>query len=171
MLRSGLILALSTLGILEPAAQAAMGVEAGGMRVTWDFVLEEETGRLLRLVVRAPTEGWVAVGFNSVDDIVGAELVMARVVAGRAEADNRWVVAAGDHRSVTDLGMASRILSVQEGQTRVGIEMRIDLLPQVEEASRMRLERGTVLYLIVAYSVSPDFYHHSRFRRHIRIVL
>lgn len=50
-------------------------IEVGGMTVEWSL---QSGGRFI-CTVSAPTRGWVAVGFNTRDDIVGANLIMASV--------------------------------------------------------------------------------------------
>ena len=160
-----IVLALSGLALFGVPLDASP-VESGGMRVSWSHQNDE-----IVFALSAPTEGWVAIGFNTVNDIVGAELVMVRVTDAVAYAEHRYVVAPGDHRPVSSFGRSSAVRAVGGAVSgrRVDVDLRLatDLTPD----SGVSLVPGQRLYLIMAYSVSPDFDHHSRMRRHVRVEL
>lgn len=141
-------------------------IETGGMTVSWEH---REDG--IEFSLTAPTTGWVAVGFNDSDDIVGADLVMARVESGQSEARHFYVVRAGDPRPVESLGESSIVRNV-DGRISDGVvEVHVRLDPALGPGRSFDLSPGTNLYLIVAYSVSQDFDHHSRMRRHVEVEL
>lgn len=149
---------------LSAGGAAANPVEAGGIRAQWRH--REDT---VEFTVTAPTTGWVAIGFNEVDSIVGAELVMMRAEAGGVYASHRNVLGAGDPRPVEQLGRASAVLAaggaIASGRATFRLRLHHDL------GAPPSLAPGSELVLILAYSVSPDFDHHSRVRRHIRVRL
>ena len=157
------LVALSLFGLSAGSADANP-VDVGGIRVQWRH--SEDT---VEFTVTAPTSGWVAVGFNEVDNIVGAELVMMRAEAGGVHASHRSVLGAGDDRPVELLGRGSAIVAadgaVASGRATFRLRLRHDL------GAAPSLAPGSELILILAYSVSPDFDHHSRVRRHIRVRL
>mgnify|MGYP006290164479 FL=1 len=141
-------------------------LEAGGMRVSWVHHEHE-----VEFLVSAPTEGWVAVGFNKVDDIVGAELIMARILRGNSHAEHRYVVAPGDHRPVSTLGRPSMLRGAVGLISEARVHFTFRLQRPADSGQGVGLRPGERLYLIVAYSVSSDFDHHSRVRRHLEVVL
>ena len=141
-------------------------IEVGGMSVSWDH-----RANGIEFHVVAPTLGWVAIGFNDVDNIVGADLIMARVQGGQSEARHLYVVAAGDPRPVESLGRPS-IIQESDGRHRRGAtEIRLRLDHAFGSGRSLNLTRGATLYVIVAYSESPDFDHHSRMRQHVLVEL
>lgn len=62
-----------------------------------------ERGRV-HLRVTAPTRGWVAVGFNSRNDIVGCDLKMFAVEGHRLRYEDQIVLAPGKHPAKATIG-------------------------------------------------------------------
>lgn len=150
--------------VLFATNSTAHELEVDGMRISWSYREDE-----IEITLSAPTEGWVAVGFNTVDDIVGAELVMARTTGAETYAEHRYVVAPGDHRPVTSMGRLSMVKSAEGIVVDGRVEITLRLFPEHAALPEIRLNPGQRLYLILAYSVSPDFNHHSRMRRHVEV--
>ncbi len=136
------------------------------MTVSWQI-----EGDVIHITASAPTTGWLAVGFNTEDTIVGANLIMGAVVDAAVHVEDRYVVAAGDPRAVTELGGISAVDapagSESQGQTTISFRMPT----QAVDAYHLALHQGSTLYLIAAYSVDDDFAHHSRMRRHVEVTL
>ena len=116
-------------------------IDVAGMHVAWRFVDDA-----IEFTATAPTTGWVAVGFNTKDDIVGANLVMGAVQHGILQIADKYVVDFGDPR-------------------------RFRLPITASDRYHLNLQPGTTLYLIAAYSMDDDFAHHSRMRKHVQITL
>ena len=139
-----------------------------GIEVAWAF-----TDALLTVTVSAPTGGWVAVGFNSRDDIVGSELFMAARQGESQVAEQHAVTRAGVHPPVENLGRRSALVNYTIDQRSSplpsGTTARFTIDPARVPA--VPLTPGSEVVLILAYSVSPDFDHHSRVRRHAVAVL
>ena len=149
-------------------SHAAYGnsIEVGGMSISW-----HHESQSVHFTVEAPTTGWVAIGFNDTDDIVGADLIMMRVVNGIVETRNWSVVAAGDPRPVEERGGASIVIGADGRIEGESIHFEVSLRSDGETPLHFPLEPGSELFLIAAYSVSTDFDHHSRMRRHLRVTL
>ncbi len=137
-----------------------------GMQVSW-----EHRDTSVEFVVKAPTKGWVAVGFNEVDSIVGAELIMAGVKGDETQSEHFYVVGPGDPRPVSSLNRVSMVTNAKGSVDKGAIEVTLRLDSGVDLNRSLSLRPGTRLYLILAYSVSPDFDHHSRMRRHVAVEL
>ncbi len=147
-------------------AVGANPIDVGGMHIAWSH-----GNGAITFDVNAPTTGWVAVGFNETDSIVGADLVLMRIVDGKVEVQNSFVVAAGDYRPVGEVGGVSIVLSTEGGLSDGRIAMRVVLDTRGAAPHHYALGPGSEIVLIAAYSVSPDFRHHSRMRRHVRVRL
>ena len=148
-----------------PMVRAA-SLEIEGMQVAW----EHRDGGI-EFILEAPTQGWVAIGFNEVNSIVGADLIMAGIRDGQTRAEHLFVEDFGAPRPVRDLGRASKVRSVRAQLQGESIAVAL-LLDQLVNAELSRdLHSGREIYLIVAYSISPDFDHHSRMRRHLAVKL
>ncbi len=156
-------------------AVAAFGVEASepirdvieieGMRVTSS---RSASGVEFELV--AETSGWVAIGVNERDAIVGSDLFMAAVQNGRGVAEHHIVTGPGVHPRAEELDRRSAIVASnvrfdESGRTTAHLVLDPDLV------SGERLEAGVDVFLIAAWSIAPEFDHHSRVRRHVRVRL
>lgn len=145
---------------------AVKTVSVDGFQATWHF-----EGEQLAIEIFAPTDGWVAVGFNQRDDIVNTNLIMGAVVEGTVVVEDQYVVAAGQHPQVTEIGGQSAISAVlgteQAGQTTISFNVP----QQASDSFHYDLLPGTEIYLICAYSREDDFEHHSMMRKHVRVTL
>ncbi|MEM8531362.1 MAG: DOMON domain-containing protein [Chloroflexota bacterium] len=146
-------------------------VEAGqasidGMKVTW-----YREGSFWVFETTAQTEGWVAVGFNIQNDIVGSNLIMGSVADGVPRLADHFVVGVGDHQPVAQLGGTSQVellkASEKDGQTMIRFRIAAD----ARDEFHYDLRSGSSIYLILAYSVDDDFDHHSRLRQHVQVTL
>lgn len=147
-------------------APAPTPIEVNGVDVAWRL-----DGPTLQFTISAPTSGWVALGLNSEDDIVGAELFMMRFAENGPEASHRYVAAAGDHRPVEAFGRDPIISDLAGRRLGGSVEFTLTLRTDAASYQGPPLKSGAQLWLIVAYSVSPDYDHHSRMREHVRIRL
>lgn len=129
-----------------------------------------------RLEVRlaAPTSGWVLVGFNDREGLDGARLFFARVRDGQVQAEAHrtdFRFPAPFHQRITRHGGMEdfRALRGQQegGMTRVAFS--VPLVPKGR--AHIALASGASIHVILAWSVSDDFDHHSRMRTAARIVL
>jgi hypothetical protein len=111
--------------------------------------------------VRARTLGWLAVGFNDRPGLQGARLVMCRLVDDNCEIEEHEVDPPV-HRARAD---SRDVVSVLRAE-RSGADTVIHFALALE-----RLRAGQRVELILAYSTSPDFDHHSAMREHQSVEL
>ena len=154
-----LILIFSANGMLMAQQQ----VEAGGMIFTAKLV-----GQRIEIQLEAPTEGWLAVGFNSENNIVGSDLLQFRIEEnGDVYAEDQYVTAAGKHPRDIDLGGTDHIQVLSgkqwEGKTKVHFSIPFESGDQFD----FQHELGKDFWLILAYSRERDFDHHSIMRKHL----
>ncbi len=98
----------------------------------------------------APTRGWVGIGFNSEDNIVGSDLLLFHVVNGHTEEKDMYVKGFGDPREDVDLNGQSSflILKGREHANETQIQFQISLNNQ--DALDYRHELSKSFWLILA---------------------
>lgn len=137
-----------------------------GMSVKWRIVTDT-----LQCVMQAPTNGWVAIGFNSRNELKGTNLLMGAVKNGKCIMDDRYIVAVGDHRSVKDLGGFCAVTNISAAEERELTWISFSIPLQVNDGFHQKLNEGNTYYLLMAYSTEDDFTHHSRMRISVKIKL
>ncbi|MEQ9593048.1 MAG: DOMON domain-containing protein [Cyclobacteriaceae bacterium] len=141
-------------------------VTKGGMTVRWK--VEDE---ILIVTMIAQTSGWLAIGFNHSDQLAGTNLLMGAVEQGFYRVEDRFIVAPGNHKAMTELGARDQILH-RHGKERNGetvIEFAIPL--QATDDFHLSLQEGGEYFLLMAYSLEDDFEHHSIMRTSTKIKL
>lgn len=139
------------------AALPTTSVEAIGMRLSWTVHQDS-----VELRLASPGNGWLAVGFNHEAQLAGARLIMARVRADVVEAEEH-LADPPDHARVE----GARVVVLGGRQHAAGSEVQL----RIPLAGRVPLKPGARLHVILAFSDSDDFQHHSRARTHVTITL
>jgi len=141
-------------------------VELNGMEFEW--MIE---GGNLRCKIRAPTTGWVAIGFNTHPSLTGTNLIMGAVEQEFYRIDDRYIVAPGNHKSMIQMGAEDQITlkSGREWQGKTMIEFVIPL--QSNDKYHLQLMEGSEYHLLMAFSAEDDFDHHSIMRTSTKIKL
>ncbi len=141
-------------------------VSRQGMTFRWKV-----DGAWLHCVLRAPTTGWVTLGFNERDAILGADLIMTRVVKGKAEVVDRFVRGFGDApldqahggvHSPQDIGGWEK-----DGQTQTQFKIPI----AAKDPHDKVLREGQSIWVILAFAQVDDYEHHSLVRVHVKVTL
>lgn len=165
---------LGIYSVLLPDAQAnrlvtqhdnGSTLQKNGMQFRWHHA----TGRL-HAELLAPTEGWLAVGFNERDTLAGTRFVIGRIEHGRPYAELH-IAQPPAHRELSELG-GEPDLRVAGGDSSDGVSrLRFSLPQSGTGAYALRLTPGVSVYLMLAWSQSPDFTHHSAMRVHLPLTL
>lgn len=79
-------------GLLLSNFQAWNTVSKNGMEVSWEHV-----GDRTHFSVKAPTKGWVAIGFNKKSDLKGTFLIMCRIVDSVVDVEPHYIFGPGDY--------------------------------------------------------------------------
>jgi hypothetical protein len=141
-------------------------VVINGMTFQWRFDKDH-----LQCYAIAPTKGWVAVGFNTKDQLSGTNLIMGAVEQDYVTVDDRFILKPGDHKSILELG-GSEALVQREGKEENGITTISFCIPlSVNDKFHHDLQVGKDYYLLLAFSQEDDFQHHSIMRTTIKIKL
>jgi DOMON domain len=139
---------------------------ANGMTFQWRFDKDH-----LQCKTTAPTDGWVAIGFNTKDELTGTNLIMGAVEQDYLTIDDRFIVKPGDHKSIIDLGGSEALLhrSGKEENGKTTIFFSIPL--SVNDKFHHNLYEGREYYVLMAFSQEDDFQHHSMMRTTIKLKL
>ncbi|MEM1400730.1 MAG: DOMON domain-containing protein [Pseudomonadota bacterium] len=163
-----------------PAVAASTGLatqvsgantEDGGMVELDDvrFEWHHEHG-FLRGKMTAPTSGWIAAGFNQNPDLKNTRFVIGAtsIVPIRVE---EHLAIVPHHRDVGSLGYTRTVTEVR-GYERQGVSIVAFSLPHTfPDGPELDLTPGGEVTLMLAWSHTPDFRHHSTWRRHTQIIL
>ncbi len=142
-------------------------VKIGGMTVRWSL----QPGGMVECSITAPTTGWVALGFNTRDDIVGTNLIMASVEQGKVRIEDQYVVRAGEHLPVNMLGGTSAVSNVRGTEQHGVSTVSFTITQHAQDRFHHNLTEAASVFLICAYSMEDDFAHHSRMRQHVKVVI
>ena len=148
------------------AATAQNVIQAGKM--VFEYQMENDS---LAINIKAPTKGWLGVGFNAKNDIVGSDLLQFSVRNKKAICSDQFVVGFQDHPEDAVLGGSSNIslLDAQEKNGWTSISFKIPLYSG--DRFDFQHQSGKDCWLILAYSLDDDFNHHSVMRKHVKLRL
>lgn len=141
-------------------------VTQNGMTVTW--TIESD---YLHIEARAPTQGWVAIGFNIKEGLQGTNLIMGAVKNGKVHIEDQWIVAVGEHKSILDLGGQDLLLEKAGKENAKGTTITFRIPLQATDDFHHNLEKGKAYHLLMAFSREDDFTHHSMIRTSVKIIL
>lgn len=153
-----------TLAAIGPSANAGT-VERDGVT----FVYRHKGDRL-HATLTAPTDGWVAAGFNNKQQLQGTRFVIGALNDGQLRIEEH-IATVPDHPRVQDLGLATALADTHGEATATGTMLRFSLPHDFSDSANPTLRPGTPTYLMLAWSHETDFTHHSAWRRHYAIML
>lgn len=142
-------------------------IHKNGMTVQWQLV-DEHT---MQFKLSAPSYGWVAIGLNPQDRLVGSNLIMASIRDELTTISDRYVVALGNHQAMSELGVESKVILIDAQESDSGTEIIFQLDTRGDDAYHYELQEGKPIYLTMAYSREDDFGHHSAMRTSTKIIL
>ncbi len=151
----------------QPASEEAPNLLAkNGMTIGWHH---EQS--FVRFELAAPTNGWLAIGFNEQQRLDNTYLIMAKVEDGYVNVTEHKVLRPGQYIPVIETNGKSMIFDCQGYEsgdsthvsfsvpTGLGGEFQKDLSPSLD------------YYLTIAFSRSDDFQHHSIMRTQTSVKL
>ncbi|MDX1941116.1 MAG: DOMON domain-containing protein [Saprospiraceae bacterium] len=141
-------------------------VSKNGMTVRWELVKDS-----LQIEAFAPTQGWVAIGFNKSDELKGTHLIMGCIQKGEVFIEEHYIRQPGDHIPISTLGGKDALFNRTGIETKDGTHLSFQFPLKVADPYHWHLKPGKTYYLLLAYSESDDFYHHSRMRTSVKIQL
>lgn len=131
-------------------------VHSGAMQMAW--TMDEHN---MHVELSSPTDGWLAIGFNTQSQLKGSMLIMARVRDGKAEVVDHYVVMPGVYRPFVEQGSPPVAFDVSGKETAAGTEVSFSLRLNHYGPLETMLEKGQAYFLHMAYSLDDNFQHHS----------
>lgn len=120
--------------------------------------------------MRAPTNGWVAVGFNDKPQLKGTRFVIGDVSASPIKVEEH-IALVPDHQTVQKLDIEPALNNVS-GQNDSGTSrLEFSLPHEFRDKPNLVLRPGSYIHLMLAWSHQGNFDHHSTWRRHYNITL
>lgn len=154
------------MAVVLPPKFSASSVEKNGMKVKWEYKADR-----IHFEMQAPTEGWLAIGFNEENQLTGTNLIMGAVEADRIKMADDYIVSFGNPRTVESLGGRNQIEDAKgqesDGKTKIAFSLPIRAADQFH----FNLDKGKTYHLLIAYSQVDDFAHHSIMRTSVEIKL
>jgi hypothetical protein len=153
--------------ITIPANYCMTGkVEKNNMLVRWKV---QETTILME--VSAPTNGWVAIGFNTKEGLSGTNLIMACVKDGKVVVEDYYTKKPGDYKPILQLGGQNGISNIDGEEQTAFTKVTFELALNLKDGFHHTLKKDGEYYLLMAYSQSDNFQHHSIMRTSEKIKL
>lgn len=141
-------------------------VSKNGMTVTWTYYTER-----VSFSIEAPTNGWVAIGFNEKEELSDTYLIMGSMFQNKVRVVEHYILESGNYKPISDLGVSSTVTDIygieSKGKTKISFSIPI----QSQSKFRKDLSPGNTYSLLIAYSQEDDFMHHSRMRSSLQIEL
>jgi hypothetical protein len=125
----GVVLALGACNTADdetpPAGGNGGSITVDGIDLTW-----KPEGQNLHITVKAPTTGWVAVGFDPSVGMMDANLILAYVAGGSVVARDDFGTAVNSHDADINLGGADNVTNPtgteEAGSTEVAFTIPLD---------------------------------------------
>lgn len=167
-MKSMMLLPLLITGVLGLATQDYRNkmVVKNEMKVSWYYEKER-----IFIEMSAPTDGWIAIGFNTHLGTKGAYLLMGNVISGQLSVEEHYTLAPGIYKPITTLGARAQVADVNGMGNAVTTLLRFSLPIQSKSKYQKDLKEGARYTMIMAYSQEEDFQHHSMMRTSLEITL
>lgn len=140
-------------------------VSKSGMTVEWTYLDKNH----VKFNVSSPSSGWVAIGLNTEERLVGSNLIMTAASPNGGIISDRFIVGFGNHQAVEDLGAKSQVELLSAQNSNGGTTVEFILTTVAQDAYHFNLDKGETYYLTLAYSHDNDFMHHSAMRTSLEI--
>lgn len=134
------------------------------------FAYQIEDDRL-NCTLKAETKGWIGIGFNSRNSIVGSDLLLFNIVDGKPSSTDLFVKSAGNPKKDTELGGKNSIKILDSKETGNTSMVQFSIALNSGDPYDFKHKVNQEFWLILAYSMDDDFEHHSRVRKHVPFTL
>jgi hypothetical protein len=141
-------------------------IHKNGMTVSWKF----KDDRIYFEMV-APTDGWVAIGFNDSENTTGNYLIMGNVVNSKVTVEEHYTISPGNYQTFAKLNTSRSIKNTNGEESLSKTTIRFSLPITSSNKYAKDLKQNTEFILLMAYSQEDDFQHHSIMRTATKITL
>jgi hypothetical protein len=128
-------------------------------------------GENVRFAVSAPTEGWVAIGFEPRRMMLGANIIIGYVSEGEAVVTDQVGVTATSHGLDVDNGGSDDLVDFSGSQDGGRTEIRFTIPLDSGDTADQPLEPGSEVTVILAYGDRDDLKAYHVHRTSARIQL
>ncbi|MFY0601052.1 MAG: hypothetical protein JXR03_15355 [Cyclobacteriaceae bacterium] len=147
-------------------AQEINALEKNEMIMKWSHAK-----RHIQFEIEAPTKGWVAIGFNQSSKLSGTYLIMGAVKGSKVIIKEHYVFEPGDYRSFDEIGIESNLKNIDGIQSSSKTTIRFSLPNDLMTRYTQLLSKDATFNILMAYSSSDDFTHHSMMRTNVNFKL
>ncbi|MEM6264099.1 MAG: DOMON domain-containing protein [Bacteroidota bacterium] len=149
-----------------PLEEDFRSIQKNGMAFQWRI-----QGEFLEMKLSGPTIGWIAMGFNPKPGLTGTNLIMGHVTDQGTKMEDLYILGPGNPQPVNKLGGTFSLPAIKGHEDDSGTYLEYQIPLQAKDAYHHTLKPGQQYYVLLAYSVSDDFDHHSRMRTEVSIIL
>ncbi len=146
--------------------QEVKEVSKNGMSVSWTF----KNDRIF-IAMDAPTDGWLAIGFNTSSGITGTYLLMGHIINEKVEVVEHYTTSPGNYNPITKFEATSQVKDMQGKQNGQHTTIAFSLPVHAISKYQRDLKEGLEYIMLIAYSQEDDFQHHSIMRTSTEIKL
>lgn len=136
------------------------------MMVNWHFDLNR-----IHFELNAPTDGWVAIGFNDQVGITDTYLLMGNVINNKPNVEEYFTLRPGDYQSLKSLGISNEVKNISGYENNNNTYLQFSLPINAQSKYQRDLSIGKNYVMLIAYSQEDDFQHHSIMRTSINVKL
>lgn len=168
--RQFLLSASATIGVASQTTSTAKAgseksVERDGVVFKW----HHQDGRLFG-ELSAPTDGWIAVGFNAEKSLRGTYFVMAAVSTASFHAEEHIAIVP-QHKRIAELGWSETLVRLSSSYTNGRSQISFSIAANPDLQHGIALWQGAQTHMMLAWSHESDFNHHSAWRQHFDVTL
>ncbi len=140
--------------------------EVKGIVFNWEIIDEK-----INIILSAPTNGWVAVGFNPSRMMKDANILIGYIKNGEVFMEDHFGAGNTKHRADIDLGGTEdiTILGGSEEDDKTTLQFSIPL--HSRDSNDRKLEEGEEYKVIFAYGRKDDFKSYHKLRTSLMITL
>ena len=135
-------------------------------RVQWEYKADR-----VHFEMQAPTDGWVAIGLNDKDQLIGNNLIMGAVKEEKVNITDDMILGFGYHQPMENIGSSSQLEDVKGWESMGKTTIAFSLPIKAADQFHFDLNKGKEYFLLIAYSQDDDFAHHSIMRTSLKIEL
>lgn len=164
-------LSLATFGlgtlIRSSASLATNMQETPARSVNHDGVVFSWRHQNLALIgtLRAPTSGWIAVGFNENPGLRNTRFIIAATSVSPIRIAEH-LARVPDHKNVRELGLAPALQQASGAYSNGHSCLEFQMSQQFSNRPTLSLAPGSRVHVMLAWSQAVAFDHHSAWRKH-----
>jgi hypothetical protein len=142
-----------TFGILSPVFSQEGEVEGSGITLTWEI-----EGEYLLVSVKAPTDGWVAVGFKPERAMQGANIIIGYVEKdGTVVVEDHYGTRPIAHQSDVSMGGTRDVERIEGSETGGFTTISFAVPMQSDDEYDAPLAAGETFPVLLAYGARDNF--------------